>query len=103
MRCIIVWRVDRSVFSGAKTGLKINSIFDITFEGGYFSGNTNYDIYANPAVRISNVSIEGTVFDPGPTIAKIYLFTANPVQFNNVQLEGNDTIPAILSDIAVIS
>lgn len=75
----------------------------VKFFGGYFASNVDYDFYANPAVRISNLSFDGTDFDPGPGTAKIYLYTAQPVSFRNTYFEGNNTIPAILSDISVIS
>jgi hypothetical protein len=61
----------------------------------YWIGNTEHDFYANPAVRISVLSFNECVFDPGPTIAKVFLFRANPCMFQNCYFEGGTTIPAI--------
>lgn len=63
----------------------------------YFLGNTDYDCYLAPAVRISEVNFTNVIFDPTPATAKVYINQANPCVFINCYFEGGSTIPAISS------
>lgn len=91
-------------FRGCKRGVDASPLTDggdngyinaVTFSQCYWGSNTDYDVYANPAVRISVLSFPDCVFDPGPTIAKVYLKAANPCSFKDTYFEGGSTVPAI--------
>ena len=91
-------------FRGCKRGVDASPLTDggdngylnsITFDQCYFGANTDYDVYANPAVRVSVLSFLNTTFDPGPTVAKVYLKSANPCSFKDCYFEGGSTLPAI--------
>jgi hypothetical protein len=63
----------------------------------YFLGNTSYDCYLDPAIRISEVNFTNVIFDPTPATAKVYINQANPCAFINCYFEGGPTVPAISS------
>jgi hypothetical protein len=84
--------VDASPLTDGGDNGYLNSI---TFDQCYFGANADYDVYANPAVRISVLSFLNTTFDPGPTVAKVYLKSANPCSFKDCYFEGGSTLPAI--------
>lgn len=67
----------------------------------YFIGNANYDVYFSPAIRISEVKFTNIIFDPGATLAKVYIYSANPCVFDNCYFEGGPTVPAISSSLSV--
>lgn len=53
----------------------------------YFWNNGTHDVYFSPAVRISNVHFQNTVFDPGATVYQVYINTGNPIYFTNCYWE----------------
>ncbi len=57
----------------------------------YFRANGTYDVYFNAAVRISNANFTDTIFDPGASIASVYLRTVNPITFTNCYFESSAT------------
>lgn len=57
----------------------------------YFWNHATYNVHASPAVRISNLSFINCVFDPGASIASVYLNIANPVLFDNCYFETTAT------------
>jgi len=68
---------------------------NIYFTDGYLHNNVSYDVHVNPAIRVSNLNFTDCVFDPGATVQKIYLKTANPCRFTNCYWESATAIPAI--------
>lgn len=67
----------------------------VSFNQCYWLANADYDFYANPATRISVLAFNDCGFDPGPTIAKVYIFAGNPVTFKDCYFEGGPTVPAV--------
>lgn len=97
-------RIDGCEFRGCKSGVDASPLTDggdngyinaVTFSNCYWGTNTDYDVYANPAVRVSVLSFKDCTFDPGPTLAKVYLKNANPCSFRDSYFEGGSTTPAI--------
>lgn len=67
----------------------------------YFYANGTHDVYIAPAIRLSNGRFDNVEFDPGATVAHVYLNTANPVAFENCYWEGGGAgVPAILSHLS---
>lgn len=97
-------RVDGCEFRGCKRGVDASPLTDggdngyinaVTFSNCYWGTNTDYDVYANPSVRVSVLSFKDCTFDPGPTVAKVYLKNANPCSFRDSYFEGGSAAPAI--------
>jgi len=91
--------VDMSPLTDAGDNGYINVV---SFNSCYFIGNTDYDVYANPAVRMSDIVFNNCTFDPGPTIAKVYAFTSYPLSFNDCYFEGGSTVPAFSGYLSTV-
>lgn len=105
-------RLDGCEFRGCTKGVDASPLTNggdngyinaVSFFQCYWTGNTDYDFYANPAVRISVLSFQDCTFDPGPTLAKVYLVKANPCLIQNCYFEGGTTVPAIKGSGATIT
>jgi hypothetical protein len=105
-------RIDGCEFRGCTKGIDASPLTDggdngyintLSLFQCYWIGNTDYDVYANPAIRISVLSFADCTFDPGPTVAKVYLSNANPCKFQNCYFEGGSTVPAIKGRLSTIT
>lgn len=57
----------------------------------YFHLSGTYDVYFKASVRISNAAFTDTIFDPGASIASVYLHTVYPITFDNCYFESSAT------------
>lgn len=105
-------RISGCEFRGCKRGVDASPLTNggdngyintLSFSDCYWGANTDYDVYANPAVRISVISFASCTFDPGPTVAKVYLKSANPCSFKDCYFEGGSTVPAIQGSLSTVT
>lgn len=68
----------------------------------YFWNNVTHDVYFNPAVRISNVHFQNTVFDPGASTYQVYIANGNPIYFTNCYWETSVATRSIYGVSATI-
>jgi hypothetical protein len=61
----------------------------------YFHLSGTYDVYFKASVRISNASFTDTIFDPGASIASVYLHTVNPITFDNCYFEPTGVVESV--------
>lgn len=68
----------------------------------YFFSQTEYDIYCNPFLRVVGLHVANTIFNPGATIAQVFLNNCNPAKFTNCYWEnqGATPPPAISSSLS---